>query len=89
MLAVHVVCADTEEEAARQLAPVHLMYRNLSIGRLHAPIPGADEAIRQLGGIPTIEKYIAGTLVPPKFVGGNPDSVREQLTILAKNFSVN
>src|SRR5690606_10566085 len=26
ILAIHVVCADSEEEARRQLAPVHLMY---------------------------------------------------------------
>jgi len=88
ILAVHVVCADTEEEASRQLAPVNLMYKNLSQGKLDAVLPDPDGAIKELGGMPTIEKYVRGSCVPPKFIGGTLDSVREQLENIANDFGV-
>src|SRR5699024_1371151 len=88
ILSVHAVCADTEEEASRQLAPVHIMYRNLSKGDIHSMIPGPDEAVKKLGGLPKIEKYTAGSGVPPRFVGGTQESVQHQLEDLAKDFDV-
>lgn len=88
ILALHVICADTEEEARRQLAPVHIMYGNLSKGILDAAIPGPDDAVRALGGLPALQKYIPGSGLPPKFIGGTPESVQQQLTDIAKDFSV-
>jgi luciferase family oxidoreductase group 1 len=88
VLAVHVVCADTEEEARRQLAPVHVMYRNLASGNLQAPIPDPDGAVAQLGGLPTLERYRAGSGVPPRFIGGTVEVVGEQLSQLAADLSV-
>ena len=88
MLAVHAVCADTEDEARRQLAPVHVMYRNLSAGRLDIPIPGADTAVEELGGLPKLDKYIPESGILPKFIGGTPDSVKEQLEQIAADFAV-
>ena len=87
-LSVHVVCADTEEEASRQLAPVTQMYKNLSAGKLNDPNLSPDDAIIKLGGIPKIEKYIPGSMLPPKFIGGDPASVYDQLENIAKDFSV-
>jgi luciferase family oxidoreductase group 1 len=88
VLAVHVVCADSEEEARRQLAPVNIMYNNLSKGIIDAPIPGPDDAVKELGGLPKLTTYVPGSGIPPKFVGGTPDSVHRQLTDLAKDFAV-
>jgi len=88
ILALHVVCADTEEEARKQLAPVHIMYRNLSMGILDAPIPNPDDAVKELGGLPVITKYVPGSGIPPKFIGGTQDSVHRQLEDLARDFSV-
>lgn len=88
ILAIHAVCADTEEEARRQLAPVHIMYRNLSKGVLDSPIPGPDDAVSELGGLPQLETYVSGSGVPPKFIGGTPDQVHQQLKALAKDFAV-
>ncbi|MGO3181190.1 MAG: LLM class flavin-dependent oxidoreductase, partial [Aequorivita sp.] len=89
ILAVHVVCADTEEEARRQIAPVNIMYRNLSKGIIDTQLPTPDDAVKQLGGLPQVEKYVPGSGVPPKFIAGNPQQVHEQLTQLAKDLSVN
>lgn len=88
ILAVHVVCADTEEEARRQLAPVHVMYRNLAIGNLRVRLPDPDGAVAQLGGSPELERYQPGTGVPPRFIGGTPDQVQEQLERLAADLAV-
>ena len=52
ILAVHVLCADTQEEARRQLSPVHLMYKNLARGILDGVLPDPGGAIKELGGLP-------------------------------------
>lgn len=88
MLGVHVVCADSEDEARRQLAPAHVMYRHLAAGNLRAPISSPDEAVEQLGGLPTLERYRAGTGIPPKFIGGTPQQVEEMLEELASDLSL-
>src|SRR5690554_821409 len=67
-LAVHVVCCDTEEEARRQIAPVTIMYNNLSRGILDAMLPSPAQAIEQLGFLPPLERYQPGSGVPPKFL---------------------
>lgn len=78
-LAVHVVCADSEEEVRRQLAPVHILYRNLARGSLRSPMLDPDAAVAELGGLPQLERYETGTGVPPRFIGGTVDQVRDQL----------
>ena len=51
-------------------------------------LPLPDEALVHLGYLPEIEKYIAGSLLPPKFVAGTLESVHQQLNDLAKDFNV-
>lgn len=87
-LAVHVVCADTEKEAHKQIAPVNVMYNNLSRGIIDASLPSPDEAVKQLGGLPKVEKYIAGTGIPPKFIAGTANQVHEQLMQLSNDLAV-
>lgn len=88
ILSIHVVCADSEEEARRLLAPVNIMYRNLSLGIIDGVLPTSEEAVKELGALPTLEKYKAGTYALPKFIGGDVDSVRQQLNDIAKDFGV-
>lgn len=88
ILAVHVICADTDEEARRQSAPVHLMYKNLSMGKIDAALPDPDSAVKILGGLPQLEQYRPGSKVPPKFIGGTPENVQQQLEDIAKDFAV-
>ncbi|MES2690660.1 MAG: MsnO8 family LLM class oxidoreductase [Bacteroidota bacterium] len=88
ILAVHVVCADTEEEAARLLAPVHVMYRNLTQGRIDAMMLSAADAINELGAVPVIEKYINGSGIPPKFIAGTFASVKQQLIALTNDLDL-
>lgn len=88
-LAVHVVCADTEEEAQKQIAPVNVMYNNLSKGIIDTQLPSPDEAVQRLGGLPKLEKYIRGTGIPPRFIAGTADKVHDQLMQLGEDLPVN
>src|SRR5690606_37357660 len=88
MLAVHVVCADSEEEARRQLAPVHVMYENLARGSLRAPLADPDGAVAALGGLPRLDRYLPGSGVPPRFIGGTIEQVEEQLRQLASDLEL-
>lgn len=38
-----------------------------------------DAAVAELGGLPQLERYETGTGVPPRFIGGTVDQVRDQL----------
>lgn len=87
-LAVHVVCADTEEEARNQIAPVNVMYNNLAKGIIDFQTQTPEEAVKILGGLPKLNKYVSGTGIPPKFIAGTPEQVHEQITHLAKDLSV-
>jgi alkanesulfonate monooxygenase SsuD/methylene tetrahydromethanopterin reductase-like flavin-dependent oxidoreductase (luciferase family) len=87
-LGIHVLCADSEEEARRQLAPVHVMYQNLQQGNLNAPLLTPDQAIDALGGLPALERYVRGSGIPPKFVGGTLEQVQEQLEQLTEDLSL-
>lgn len=88
ILSVHVVCADTEVEAQRQIAPVNVMYNNLAKGIIDAALPSPDDAIQMLGGLPKAEKYVPSSGIPPRFITGTPESVQEQLLNLQKDLSV-
>lgn len=88
ILAVHVVCADTEAESRLHLAPVMLMYQNLANGIVDANLSEPLSAVKQLGGLPKLEPYVKGTGIPPKFIGGTAEQVHKQLSQLAKDLSV-
>lgn len=87
-LSVHAVCADSEEEARRQLAPVQMMYANMARGNIHAPMMSPDEAVKALGGLPPLEAYRPGSGVPPRFIGGTLEQVAEVFEQLAKDLGV-
>lgn len=88
ILALHAVCADTEEEARRQLAPVVLMYRYLQKGILDVDMRSPDEAIAELGYLPETEPYVPGSGIPPRFIGGTPAQVHAQLTQLGRDLDI-
>lgn len=88
ILAVHAVCGDTTEEARRQLAPVTLMYRNLSRGIIDGTLPSPDDAVAELGGLPDLIPYRAGSRIIPKFIGGTAGEVGQQLHDIADDFGV-
>lgn len=88
ILSVHVVCADTEEEARRQIAPVRIMYRYLSQGITDAKLPLPDDAVEELGGLPERQPYEKGSGIPPRFIAGTPEQVHNDLSALVEDLSV-
>ncbi len=87
ILSVHVVCADTEQEARRLSAPVHVVYRRLARHDIGGTLPTTDEAIAELGILPRFDPSgLPG--VPPRFIGGTPEQVRETLESLAAELGV-
>lgn len=88
ILSVHVVCAETEEEAQKQIAPVKIMYRFLSQGIMDAKIPKPEQAVEELGKFPERQPYEKGSGIPPRFIFGTPEQVHEELQALSEDISV-
>jgi luciferase family oxidoreductase group 1 len=87
-LGLHVVCADSEMEARRQIAPVEVAYRYLAQGMLQFTEPSPDDAVRQLGGLPAAEPYRKGGFALPRYVVGTFDQVAEQLQAISEDLLV-
>lgn len=58
------------------------------MGVIDGVLPAPDDAVKELGGLPSMEKYMSGTRELPKFIGGDPQSVQQQLQDIAKDFDV-
>lgn len=74
ILAIHVVCADTQEEAERQAMPVRHMYRELTKGRIGRRLSTPDQAIEEMGGVIPAEDDVW-----PRFVVGDPARVASMI----------
>ncbi|AKT36984.1 LLM class flavin-dependent oxidoreductase [Chondromyces crocatus] len=79
ILAMHVVCADTQAEAEHLAMTVRCMYARLSRGDLGSRLATPEEAIAELGGLrhATDEPW-------PRFVIGDPERVRTALERMAR-----
>ena len=64
------------------------MYRNLSKGIIDVQLPTPDEAVKQLGHLPEVKKYVPGSGIPPKFIAGTAEQVHQQLVQIGKDLSV-
>lgn len=74
ILAVHVVCADTVEEAERLAMPVRHMYATLSTGKIERRLSTTEQAIAYFGNVIHAENDTW-----PRFVIGDPARVRATL----------
>ena len=80
ILALGVVCADTEAEAERLLMSARLFRRRIRRGDLR-PIPTPEDAIAELGPRPDTLPSEAGEW--PRYVVGAPEQVRDALLDMA------
>lgn len=81
-LGMNVTCAPTDEEADRRRATVELFYRRLRAGIFPtAPLPSADAAVAELGGVPAPSVVSPGSW--PQHISGGPSRVREMLEVMA------
>ena len=85
MIAVSVVCADTDEEAERQAAPMQLAFLRLAGGR-PGPFPSPEEAEGHV--FTAAERQLVASRRAGQIVGG-PATVRAGLEALAEATAAN
>ena len=77
MLALNVVCGETEERARWVQAPGELVRRLAATGTLPRGVPTSADAVDQLGGLPKRTEYVKGAW--PRSVAAAPERLREIL----------
>ena len=80
IVALGVLCADTDEEAQQLLMSARLFRRRIRQGLL-GPIPTIEEAIRELG--PPAARPNPDDSEWPRYIAGTPEQVHDQLSKMA------
>jgi luciferase family oxidoreductase group 1 len=85
MLALGVICAETEAEAERLASSARLLFRRIRQGNT-APIAAPDDAIAELAQIPdsVFAQWFPEGGEWPRYVVGTPESVRRKLSAMAE-----
>ncbi|WP_254864503.1 LLM class flavin-dependent oxidoreductase [Halovivax gelatinilyticus] len=88
MLALNVVCDETDEAAARLRAPTEAVYRRMARGRIGDGIPSIETAIDELGAVPepTPDPLPDGEW--SRSISGSPETIDSLLTQLADRVGV-
>ncbi|MER5917586.1 MsnO8 family LLM class oxidoreductase [Streptomyces sp. NPDC001982] len=82
MIALNVTCAPTESEAARSRASADLIYREAARGRRLDTVPGTEDAVAALGGVPRPSAYAPGRW--PTTISAAPERLRGILEAMAE-----
>jgi luciferase family oxidoreductase group 1 len=85
ILALGVICADTDEEAERLASSARLFRRRVRQGDVR-PIPTPEEALAELGL--RAAEPVTDTGEWPRYVMGSPDRVRTQLIDMASQLAI-
>ncbi len=85
MVAMGVICAETEAEAERLASSARLLFRRIRQGNT-APIASPDDAIAELATIPdaVFAQWFPEGGEWPRYVVGTPESVRRKLSAMAE-----
>lgn len=87
MLSLSIYCADTVEDAGKLAAPMILMMHRLRQGDVNSPIESEENAAALIGGIPEPSVLTDGR-IPPRYLIGTPDTIKEDLIEIAEAFDV-
>ena len=80
IVALGVVCADTETEAKRLFASTRLLIRRIRLAGTRLPVPTPEQAIAELGNLAFgDDSVVHGGGIFPRYIVGAPSQVREQL----------
>jgi luciferase family oxidoreductase group 1 len=85
ILALGVICAETDEEAERLASSARLFRRRVRQGDVR-PIPTPEEALAELG--PRAAEPVTDSGEWPRYVMGSPERVRSQLIDMASQLAV-
>jgi luciferase family oxidoreductase group 1 len=89
VVALGVICADTETEAKRLFTSTQLHIRRIRLQGKRLPVPTPDQAIAELGNLAFgADAVVRGNGEWPRYVVGAPEQVRDELERMASNLQV-
>jgi luciferase family oxidoreductase group 1 len=89
IVALGIICADTEAEAKRLYTSTQLHIRRIRVQRKRLPVPTPEHAIQELGELAFApDSVVRGDGEWPRYVVGAPDQVRDELERMAKSLGV-
>jgi luciferase family oxidoreductase group 1 len=89
IVALGVICADTEAEAKRMYASTQLHIRRIRLQGKRLPVPTPEQAIAELGDLALgADSVVRGSGEWPRYVVGAPEQVREELQRMASQLQV-
>lgn len=87
MLSCRVICADSEADVRRLLAPVCVMSRQIEKDTFRG-ILSIEEAIKEFGGLPTYDDVLGDKSFISNIVFGTPEQVEEKLHERISDFEI-
>ncbi len=89
IVAVGVICADTEAEAKHLYTSTRLHIRRIRVQRKRLPVPTPEHAIEELGELAfAADPVVRGEGEWPRYIVGAPEQVRQELERIAKSLDV-
>lgn len=89
IVALGVVCADTEAEAQRLFTSTKSLIRRIRLQGARLPVPTPEHAIAELGDLAFKEDSVArGSGEWPRYLVGAPEQVRNELNRMATDLHV-
>jgi len=89
IVALGVICADTETEAKRLYTSTQLHIRRIRLHGKRLPVPAPVQAIAELGTLAFgADPVVRGSGEWPRYVVGAPEQVRNELERMASNLQV-
>jgi luciferase family oxidoreductase group 1 len=89
IIALGVICADTEGEAKRLYTSTQLHIRRIRLQGRRLPVPTPEQAIAELGSLAMeTDPIVRGGGEWPRYVVGAPEQVREELSRMASALNI-
>jgi len=89
VVALGVICADTEAEAKRLYTSTQLHVRRIRLQGKRLPVPTPEQAMAELGEFAMgNDSFVRGEGEWPRYVVGAPEQVREELERMAASLRV-
>jgi luciferase family oxidoreductase group 1 len=89
IVALGVICANTETEAKRLFTSTQLHIRRIRLQGKRLPVPTPEQAIAELGNLAFgADSVVRGSGEWPRYVVGAPEQVRDELERMASDLQV-
>lgn len=89
IIALGVICADTEADAKRLYTSTQLHIRRIRVQGKRLPVPTPEQAIAELGSLAMeTDPVVRGSGEWPRYVVGAPEQVRDELSRMAESLKI-